>query len=185
MRTFIAIDLEPDIKQNLCSLIRELDTGENNVRWVKKQALHLTLKFCGDISLSLAESVKKALEETASQTQPFQLTIEGTGRFPEKSRRPRVLWVGTQVCPSIIALQKEINRKLMFLGFPKEQHPYFPHMTLGRVKFAVGLDKILDKMDNYLTHTFGTMTADQITFYQSILKPGGAEYSILNKVKFK
>ena len=184
MRTFIAIDLYTEIKQNLRSLIRDLDMGENNVRWVKQQALHLTLKFCGDISPSMADSVKKSLEETASRTQPFLLTIEGTGRFPEGSPKPRVLWVGTKSCPPMIALQKEVNKNLMRLGFPKEQGPYFPHLTLGRVKYAPGLDKILDKMDGYLNHSFGTMTADRMTFYQSTLKPGGAEYSVLHEVKF-
>jgi 2'-5' RNA ligase len=183
MRTFIAIDLDTPIKHNLFALIRDLDTGERTVRWVKEQALHLTLKFCGDITPSMAESIKKALEETASRFQAFPLHVLGTGRFPPGSRRPRVLWVGIEENPILIALQKDVDLSLARLGFTKEQRPYFAHLTLGRVKSASGLDSILDKLDDYATHSFGTMTAGRLTFFQSTLKPTGAEHTVLHEVK--
>lgn len=184
MRTFIAIDLETAIKDRLCALIRELDSGNKNVKWIKRQALHLTLKFCGDIPTARIEAVKKALEAASSRCQDFPLNIYGTGRFPSGSRNPRVLWVGIQPNPLLQSLQKEVDMSLKKLGIPKEQRPYFPHLTLGRVKSSIGIEDILKKMDSYLTHTFGTMNAGKMTFFQSILKPSGAEYTVLHEVNF-
>ena len=185
MRTFIAIDLDPEIKSRICSLIGELDTGKKNVRWIKRHALHITLKFCGTIALSKVDSIKHVLDDIGSKTRSFPLTIEGTGCFPEGSRKPRVLWVGIGTSPPLNALQRELDAELSRLGFTKEQRPFSPHLTLGRVKFTAGLGQILDRLDGLRDRSFGTMSADRVTFYQSILKPTGAEYTILHEVKLQ
>lgn len=185
MRTFIAIELDKTIMQNLWNFIRQLDSGDKNVRWVKKKSLHLTMKFLGDISPSKMESVKKILLETSLQHHPFSLTVQGTGRFPPQSKKPRILWVGTSECPSLISLQKDMDINLARLGFPKEQRPFFPHLTLGRVKLTTNLENVLAKMESSLSHSFGSMIVDKITFFQSTLTPSGADYTVLEEAQIK
>ena len=85
------MELDPSIKESLNALIRELDTGEKQVRWVKAQGLHLTLKFLGEISQTRAEEIKTLLQQVSKNHQAFPLTVKGTGRFPPGSRRPRAV----------------------------------------------------------------------------------------------
>jgi len=181
MRTFVAIDLSEEIKKNLILLLNQLDTGSRSVKWVKRQAMHVTLKFLGEISEIKADEVKSALERTASIHHSFPLTVKGTGTFPQGKKSPRVIWTGISENDSLSNLQSSIEDELEQLGFPKEKRKFIPHLTLGRVKATFDLPSILSVLARYKDTEFGFMEVKKITFFRSILKPTGAEYSILSE----
>ena len=83
VRSFIAIPVPSAVIQVLDDAVKSLDSyiGEN-VRWVRTEGIHLTLKFMGDIEAGMVDRVLEAMPAVASQFSPFQLAISGLGVFP-------------------------------------------------------------------------------------------------------
>ena len=185
MRAFLAIDCDDRLKDNISSLIKRLDRGGGNVRWIKKQGMHLTLKFLGNITDLQAQSIDQELRMLKNSFNPFDLSLRGTGRFPASSRFPKVLWVGVDGNDILGSLHREIEQSLSRQGFPKEKRPFHPHLTLGRVKNNNALEHVLSGLDLTKDEFFGRMTVDKCTLFKSTLKPSGAEYTVLAEFPFK
>lgn len=184
MRAFIAIDLDQAIKSELSALVARLARTRAEVRWVKLQGMHLTLKFLGEIS---AESdlprVDQALRNAVLGTPCFELVLSGTGAFPDV-RRPRVLWAGVEPNPALDALQGRLESLLEQAGFPREDRPFKPHLTLGRVKGKFGLEAALAELSRNEKKTFGSMTVTRLSLFESRLRPDGAEYRVVSEIPF-
>ena len=185
MRTFIAINLNPEIKNTLIHLIEELDKGHKNIRWVRREGMHLTLKFLSEIGREKVQEIENVLKMISKEYEPFVLKFKGTGSFPPGKKNPRVLWIGIEEEETLRALQSQLEEELEKLGFPREQRKFHPHLTLGRVKSSFNLRETLLLLEKYRERNFGEMKAEKITFFQSILKPTGAEYSVLSEFEFK
>lgn len=185
MRTFIAINLSPEIKKTLSLLIDELDKGSRNIRWIRQEGMHLTLKFLGEIGRERVPEIEDVLIRISKNYEPFVLKFKGTGSFPPGKKNPRVLWVGIEEGETLRALQPQLEGELEKLGFPRERRKFHAHLTLGRVKSFFNLRETLSLLEKYRERNFGEMEAEKITFFQSILKPTGAEYSVLSEFEFK
>lgn len=185
MRTFIAINLSPEIKKTLSLLIDELDKGSRNIKWIRQEGMHLTLKFLGEIGRERVPEIEDVLIRISKNYEPFVLKFKGTGSFPPGKKNPRVLWVGIEEGETLRALQSQLEGELEKLGFPKERRKFHAHLTLGRVKSFFNLRGTLSLLEKYRERNFGEMEAEKITFFQSILKPTGAEYSVLSEFEFK
>lgn len=188
MRTFIAVNLDQELKEMLSQLIEELkrlDPARKSVRWVNQQAMHLTLKFLGEIDEKMAKPIETALERVSDGTKTFSMKITGTGYFPPDKRNPRVLWLGIEDEESLKILQSRLEEEMEKLGFPKEKRKFHPHLTLGRVKIPSNLREIMLQLEKYGSQKFGEMEVRKIIFFKSVLKPTGAEYSVLSEFKFK
>lgn len=185
MRTYIAIELEENLKSQLSSLICEFISVSENIKWVKKQGMHLTLKFLGEIGQDKVEEIESRMAAIARKTDAFPLQLKGTGAFPPGKRNPRVLWVGITENPSLLNLQAELESECERSGFPREKRPFHPHLTLGRVKAFSKLGGVLSLLEKNRETSFGEMIAKKITFFQSLLKPTGAEYKVLSEFNLK
>ncbi|HRD01144.1 MAG TPA: RNA 2',3'-cyclic phosphodiesterase [Candidatus Saccharicenans sp.] len=181
MRTFIAIDLSLEIKDKLVTLVNHLKPLGKNIKWVARENYHLTLKFLGEISESEMEDIKKTLDEVAGRHNSFNLKLKGTGSFPPGSNRIRIVWVGITNGERLLSLQKEIEIELEKRGFPKENRPFSPHLTIGRVKRPEKQDKLASELEKNNQQELGSMMVREITFFQSILRPQGPEYHILSR----
>ena len=94
VRSFIAVKLNPEIKEYLNSLQVSLNVPETKIKWVEKDNLHLTMKFLGDISLEQTELIKSALKEITSRYSPFIIKLSSNiGIFPTY-QMPRIIWTG-------------------------------------------------------------------------------------------
>jgi len=181
MRIFVAIELEKEIKENLSAFIQEMDSGNRNIRWVKRQGMHLTLKFLGETSEEKIAEVKSVLEVAASEHPSFELILKGTGTFPPEARTPRIIWIGIEENAALRAIHTRIENDLHKIRFPKEQRKFHPHLSLGRVKGPGNLGPVIQTLGQNRKTGFGRMIVGKITLFQSILKPTGAEYAILSE----
>jgi len=181
MRTFIAIDFDESLKRTLESFTGELKPLTSSVRWVGTAGMHLTLKFLGEVSEASAAQISSILEEVASRHQVFPLVLQGTGTFPPGRRQPRVLWVGVVPGPQLLAFQEDIECEMEKLRFEREKRPFNPHLTLGRVKSPSRLDALVQEMEKHRERHFGEMSVQKFIFFQSILRPSGAQYTVLKE----
>jgi 2'-5' RNA ligase len=178
VRAFIAIDLEPRIKESLLSLVRDLRAARADIRWVSDGGMHLTLKFLGQIDESQALRVREILKDAAGRHHAFPLRLEGTGAFPGEAS-PRVLWVGFAAQPELLALQDDIETALEAEGFEREKRGFAPHLTLGRVKGPERVAKAMSELAKHSQESFGAMTVLKVALFESLLRPEGAEYRIV------
>jgi RNA 2',3'-cyclic 3'-phosphodiesterase len=177
MRTFIAIDLDAALKVKLLDLVGTLKRKDADVRWVRPQGLHLTLKFLGEVGPTSLPAVAEAVRKAAVEGRAFPLVLHGTGTFPGGSR-PRVLWAGIQEVPELMALQEAVEGGLEKEGYPREARPFHPHLTLGRVNGPSRVAEVVRELDKCRESVFGEMTVRKVAMFESVLKPQGAEYRI-------
>lgn len=183
IRAFIAIDLTPEILQRLEQLSVHLKTCLEGVpiRWVPVENIHLTLKFLGDVSLANVEILKKILQTEVSNHHSFEISVGGLGAFPSP-RRPRVVWVGVEAPAELTAVQNGVEGAMAHIGYSREERPFSPHLTLGRVsRNATSLDErqIGEAIEAIKLGFLGIARVQEVHLYKSELHPNGAMYTRL------
>ena len=182
MRTFIAIEIPAELKKAIIQQSADLRRAANrSVRWVTPENIHLTLKFLGEISPANVELLTRALQTEAAQYTPFDISIGTLGAFPN-ARRPRVIWVGLDAPATLSRFQHGIEACTARLGYPPEDKPFSPHLTIGRVRDQVPADEMLAlraALENTPISTLGTFTVGSVQLFKSDLQPGGSIYTRL------
>lgn len=190
LRTFIAIELDQELRDNLGRLQDQLraQVASGTVRWVKPDGIHLTLKFLGDTSHERVEEVKAALARAATEVGPFTFTVAGLGCFPN-TRYPRVVWVGIEEpTGALIRLRDAVEAQVAPLGFPTERRSFSPHLTLGRVQRRASKSEVRELGQVVAATTIGTldeMAVHAVRYIKSDLKPSGAVYTALSEARLK
>ena len=184
VRCFIAVEIPQSILDHIAEYTLKLKPLAPDIRWVRLTSMHITLKFLGEISESLVESVRDKLMPIRLKYHPFVLTAQGSGFFPSR-RSPRVIWIGLEQDNhrSLFVVQQWIEDALLTEGFNQEKRRFSPHITIGRIKVAKHLEPVL----NYLElNPFPSQSFDvnAVKFIRSRLKPQGAEYSVIESYPF-
>lgn len=140
IRAFIAIDVPEDVKRTVSAVGGQLAARlpDGSVRWVKPNAMHLTLRFLGETAETQVPELAQALDEAVAGIPPFALRLGDLGAFPSP-RQARVFWVGlSPVEPAppnaLSSLKTAVDAALAPLGWAAERGPFTPHLTLGRVR---------------------------------------------------
>jgi 2'-5' RNA ligase len=136
IRSFIALDLPASAKKALEEISQRLrdQVSHSSVRWSRVSGLHLTLQFLGNVDGTELPPIKAALTEVGQRYAPFTFAVAGLGCFPNP-KNPRVVWVGVQEETGVLrALQRDVEKSLIPLGFKPERRAFHPHLTLGRVR---------------------------------------------------
>jgi 2'-5' RNA ligase len=188
LRTFIAIDLDRELRETLARLQSRLrqEVAPRSVRWVRPEGIHLTLKFLGDTSEEQAEQVKEAVACATREVSAFAFTVGGLGCFPN-TRRPRVVWVGLhEPTGTLRLLRNAIEREVAPLGFPTEKRPFSPHLTLGRVHRRASKSEVRELGEIIAASAIGDideMDVTEVCYIKSDLRPSGAVYTTLSRAK--
>jgi RNA 2',3'-cyclic 3'-phosphodiesterase len=132
MRIFIAIELPEEEEDGLRQVQNELAKICQRGRFYERRNLHLTLRFLGEAAEAWLPELRSALTRTASGQEPFTLRFGAGGTFGE--REPwSVVWLGvSSEQASLETLQRRLEENLALAGFPLEERPYRPHITLAR-----------------------------------------------------
>ena len=177
MRCFIAIELPEAVKSTLSGIEEELKKSKADVRWVKPDNVHLTLKFFGNIEDKKTEKIIEIMENICNQYAPFTIEIKGMGTFPN-IKSPRVLWVGIEGNDTLKTLQKEIENKMESIGFEREDRAFTAHLTLGRFRSSIEKEGLLKAVKLHEKDTFvGSINVQSLSLIRSDLHPEGARYS--------
>jgi 2'-5' RNA ligase len=188
MRCFIAIDIDEnnraalgDLQQRLKS---EVDINKRDIKWVKPDNIHLTLKFLGEIGDERVVDVCNIAKEVAGRNDSFELDIESVGHFGGRSAR--VLWVGSgKGRENLLQLQKDLEQQLASAGWPPENRPFSGHLTLCRIRNPKAGIKLAQIAEQYRDFKVGFMLADSVSVYQSRLTPAGPIYTVLGEYKMR
>ena len=184
IRSFLAVELPPDMLSEIGKIQDRLRACRADVRWVRAERIHLTLKFFGNIEEEQIASISSVMEEIAGRKSSFAVSVKGLGAFPS-TRSPRVIWLGLDGWEENLSpLQVEIESKLEAMGFPPEDRPFRPHLTLGRVKSLKGKGDLVDLMERDRDVDLGSFTVDRLVLFRSDLRPTGPIYTPLTIREF-
>lgn len=190
LRTFVAIELDKELLGSLMDLQARLRdrVTPRSVRWVRPEGIHLTLKFLGETRQDQIEAVKAALNRAASEVLAFTITVGGLGCFPN-TRRPRVIWVGlNEPTGTLSRLRDRVESHVAPLGFPTENRPFHPHLTLGRVQRYASKSEVREVGEVTAASEIGIldeMRVSRVCYIKSDLRPGGAVYTTLHEARLQ
>jgi RNA 2',3'-cyclic 3'-phosphodiesterase len=172
-RAFVAVSPPLEVRRALLQAARGLPVA-GEVRWVKPENVHLTLKFLGDVVEADLVRVTDTLGSVCERHDAFEVEPSGFGAFPS-ARRARILWAGVgEGAGRLTALAQDIERSLKALGFEPEKRPYRPHLTLGRAR---GRPAVLEAAG--ITAPGPGFTVESVDLVESVLGAAGATYSTL------
>lgn len=183
MRTFVAIEIPSEVRAAISALQSELRGADSDVSWTRPEIVHLTLKFLGEIEESRIPEIQRACESIGQKSSPFRLVLNGPGAFPD-SRRPRVLWVGLSgETAQLIQLQVSLEEGLSKVGFARDEKPFLPHLTIGRVRSNRNTRALMSLARKYDLPAL-SFVASEIELMRSQLHPTGARHTCLAKAAF-
>lgn len=131
MRIFVAIELTNSIKGELEKNQQKLKGFSEKGRYTDKENFHLTLRFIGECKSEQISLIKMAIDQTTAKQIQFFLNLNKIGSFPKKNRH--IIWAGLDgELDKLHNLYNTLEEALVQFGFPKEERPYNPHITLGR-----------------------------------------------------
>lgn len=186
-RLFIALELPAPVITLLESRQGWLKqrAPSHTVKWVRPDTIHLTLKFLGDVSIHKIDTLKERLALAAHDQQAFTLATAACGCFPN-TQRPRVVWVGLKGdLRALQTLRDSVEMHIAPLGYPTENRPFRPHLTLGRVRQEAKQHDVRKLGDIIADADFpdeAQWSPTQITLFRSELTPQGALYTSLHHV---
>lgn len=180
MRTFISIELPERVKKEIFKEFEKIKTsGFVSGNFVKKENLHLTLKFLGNTSEEEIEKIKNKLSELKFSN--FELATDGVGFFPSE-KYVKVLWVGF-ISNQLKFIKDIIEEKLFEIGINKETRDFNSHVTVARIKNVKDRVKFLEKVRGTKIKKM-KFEVDRISLVKSELTRKGPVYKILHEFKF-
>jgi 2'-5' RNA ligase len=186
-RTFLALDLSPELQRFLERAIARGAHLLPAARWVEPASLHVTLAFLGELSDEQLAQAIEAGEAAARQVPPFSYRLTGLGTFGS-AHAPRVVWMGLEDASGRMrALQQVLMRELQARGFPPEERPFSPHLTLARLKRPLSreeqqaLQRLLYEIR--VPASLPEHTVETLDVMKSELSRAGARYSYLYRAR--
>jgi RNA 2',3'-cyclic 3'-phosphodiesterase len=174
MRAFIAIDIPETLRTALRRKQAVFRPAAPGASWARPEGMHLTLKFLGEIPEAKVKEVSEALKGLGS-FEPCSIGVEGFGFFPD-ARRPRVFWAGIKAPAQLGQFAEKIEEAMCKIGFPRENRPFRPHLTLARFRTPQPQPAIEALLTEQATDTLGSFEASDFFLFESKLSPQGAEY---------
>lgn len=134
MRIFLAVFPSTEVRDAAFGVIERLRRPGDGVAWVKRENLHYTLRFLGELDEDGVTRATQAAREAAAAQASFAARLGEVGGFPSV-RRARVLWLGLSAgAEALVGLAHHLERALVARGFEPAERAFSAHLTIGRVR---------------------------------------------------
>ena len=170
------LNYPPELKDELVRLQRQLNkcqvlTGT----YPKPEAMHVTLKFIGEVpenQLSAVQSALKTIKTPIIFSQLTLLMVFGNPRFP------KIIYVDMD-SPQLADLAKKIEDSLRDISAPEERE-FKPHLTLVRVKHISDSDKLLECLETLRVVPL-SFSIEHFVLMQSVLDADGPMHTVVEQ----
>ena len=185
-RCFVAVSAPEAVRGQATDIQAALQRCRElpGIRWLKPDAFHITLKFLGDVPVEDIPYIAQQLSIVSQGCRPTQTRLDRLGVFPN-AKRPRVLWWGSDpeaVPAEFRAVHFHVQEALHLLGFEKEDRPFHPHLTLGRIRDNVNPGRVAEAIREIESGLEADFPIRHIELMESRLHPQGAVYETLVEV---
>lgn len=175
-RCFIALELDDEVKRALKASVEPFKRASRaeKPRLVDTSGYHVTLKFLGAVTEERLAQIRERLPRVLATTPAMETGWAGFGGFPRRSSATVFVGVLRDDLGQLGELYEAIEQSCVELGFQPESRPFKPHVTLARFRTSVDLRPYLTGMP-----PSGPVSFAAVALYESVLAPGGAQYSVL------
>lgn len=194
MRAFLAVEIPSGLRDQISVVQQQLkdltavESGRRiRITWVKPEAIHLTIKFLGEIDEGTVDPLRISVSAAIDGWPAIEIPLGTIGAFP-RFQAPRSLWIGPPAgwdlrdeAKSVLELAARIDAACEKFGVPHDIHPWRPHLTLARVRVGerdVGRQLEINGL-TARTHDFGSVHIDGITLMKSEMRPDGPVHTPL------
>ena len=182
-RVFVAIPLPEAARLEVAALVERVrskaDPGVRDVRWVRLDGLHVTLRFIGQVEEARLEAIAGAVEAAAAISDAFDVTIRGGGAFPSLTR-PRALWLSmTAGSEGLAATAGAVEDALAASGFERSTRPFRAHLTLARSDGVRAGPDVARRLVDAAEEGETSFTAGELVLYETHQGGGPARYEPL------
>lgn len=181
IRSFFAFDIEDHkIVRRMSEIQGMLANTNADLKLVKPQNIHLTIRFLGDIQTPMVDAIYEEMKKV--HFSPFKIEIRGVGAFP-KLNYPRVIWAGIMKgSKELKDVFGELEPRLRGLGFKPDNKGFSPHLTIARVRTGRNKVRLADLIRELEDYEFGIVNAECLRLKKSDLTPKGPIYSNLKEI---
>lgn len=180
-RLFIAAPLPEEAVAAVSAVVdavraQPLPDGMRDVRWVRLDGLHLTLRFLGPTPEERVAPTVAAMEAVAVRTPVIDARLAGTGVFPATGL-PRTLWVGLEEGVDAFAtVARALNEALVAAGWSPEARAFRAHLTLARSDGLPAGSVIAQHLAEALGDRSIPFVVDRLCLFESVTGGGPARY---------
>ena len=172
MRVFIAIELTDEVKAYLSNIQEATKKNSRGGNFSHRQNLHLTVRFIGEVSEEMLNSIKEAISAAIKELESFDLYTDGLGVFSRKSKV--ILWTGVKGnAEKLQGLYNVMEKHLCRIGLPNEEKDYNPHLTLGR---EIILSTVLEEIEKELKLEDKRIVVNKLSLMESCRENGRLVY---------
>jgi 2'-5' RNA ligase len=181
-RLFVAVPLPDDAAETVRSIVDEvradpLPEGARDVRWVRLDGLHLTLRFLGPTPPDRVEPTAAAVQAVAgSAAGPIDLELGGAGTFPPRGR-PRALWIGiVSGADALGQLAAATQDALVAAGWERDERPFRAHLTIARSDGVAAGILVAERLEKVMADRRIAAPIDRLGLFESVTGGGPARY---------
>jgi 2'-5' RNA ligase len=171
IRAFVAFPLAEEVRRDVAATIRRLAPSLPDVRFVRDEGVHVTLRFLGWTPAETLAALEAPLRAAAAACPPIEMAVRGLGLFPERGR-PRVLWLGLDLPAPAARLQAACEAAAVAAGLAPETRAFHPHLTLGRWRDGKPRPALPDV-------DLGKAQVGELILYRSDIRPSASVYTPL------
>ncbi len=181
IRTFIGIFPPPRIQSAIADILLPLKPDTPAIRWEKQEKFHITVKFLGDVLPEQLRQLQSSLNQEGRSIRRFEIPLKAIGCFPAK-HSPKIVWIGSLSNENTLLVDcfQAVENACTSAGFKREERPFHPHITLGRVKGKISENLI--KMIENTTFEPLQFLCTELLIMKSDLSPSGSAYSQLSSI---
>jgi 2'-5' RNA ligase len=175
VRAFFAWTLPEAARADIAEQARALRTRPNGdaVRWVRSEGYHVTLRFLGNVALSLVPELVEGAQQELRDAKPFAVRLGPPQAFPS-ARRPRVIVLALEPEAELAALADRIEAAVVRCGLRPEKRRFRAHITLGRLR-----NQRLPELGLLPSFGSGSLAVNEVVLLQSDLGRDGSRYTPL------
>ncbi|CAN5468027.1 RNA 2',3'-cyclic phosphodiesterase [soil metagenome] len=180
-RLFIAVPLDAAAVAAVTGIVdtvraEPLPVGMHDVRWVRMDGLHLTLRFLGPTPDDRIDPAIDAMTQVVAGLGPVAGRLAGAGTFPA-SGRPRAIWIGiTDGAVPLGNMSERLGVALASAGWPVDDRPFRPHLTLARADGLVAGPLVARRLEAAVADRTVPFVLDRLALFESVTGGGPARY---------
>ncbi len=181
IRSFIAFDIDDEnVVRNLSKVQSMLLKTGADLKLVKPENIHVTIRFLGEIPSVMIEKIYSEMNKVTFS--PFDIEVKGLGAFPNL-RRINVIWAGVKRGANELRnIYYQLEPNIQRLGFRPDNKGFSPHLTIARVRTGRKRNELANLIKEFEDYEFGVVRAKCLRLKRSVLTPQGPIYSTLREV---
>lgn len=177
-RLFAAIKIHPTDAFTARYWSLKTQLKDEKIRWVAPDNFHVTLWFLGETPEHHIPAISVALRQATEGISAFQISLNEIGIFGS-SYNPKVIWIGVDAPPALPELFDNILLKLAEIGIEKDRQNFVAHLSIGRITIIEDKKRFQQIIDRSRSGHIQKEEVNNFHLFESILKPTGPEYNIL------